>query len=330
MLRQLPSRRLFLAGAAGLLAGAAPPVRQAQVAITLDLEMSRNFPTWDSTEWDYEKGNLDEPTKKYAVECARRVKKHGGRIHFFVVGRVFEQKSVDWLREIAQAGHPIGNHTYDHVNVRAKKPSEIQFRFSRSPWLIEGKKPLDVIRENVRLTTTALKTRVGVDPAGFRTPGGFHDGLSDFPDVRALLRDQDFTWVSSKYPAHEIGPAGKKPTKAVLDSIVRAQRAAQPFVYPKGLIEVPMSAPSDIVAFRTGRWKLEWFIEAVGLALDSVIATGGVFDFLAHPSCLGVVDPKFETIEMICQKVKKAGVRAEFADLDAIAKRAKRAEKKER
>ena len=111
MLRPLLSRRLFLAGAASALVGAAPPVRKAQVAITLDLEMSRNFPTWDSTEWDYEKGNLDEATKKYAAEAARRVKKHGGRVHFFVVGRVFEQKSVDWLREIAQVGHPIGNHT---------------------------------------------------------------------------------------------------------------------------------------------------------------------------------------------------------------------------
>ena len=39
-------------------------------------------------------------------------------------------------------------------------------------------------------------------------------------------------------------------------------------------------------------------------------------------------NPKFETIEMICRKVKKAGDRAEFADLDAIAKRVKRAEKK--
>src|SRR5262245_17937369 len=200
----LLSRRAFLAGAAVALAAAAPPPRRkAQVAITLDLEMSRNFPTWDQTEWDYEKGNLDEPTKKYAVEAARRVKKHRGRVHFFVVGRVFEQKSVDWLREIAQAGHPIGNHTYDHVNVKAKKPSEIQFRFNRSPWLIEGKKPADVIRENVRLTTAALKTRVGVDAAGFRTPGGFHDGLADRADVQAMLSELDFEWVSSKYPAHE-------------------------------------------------------------------------------------------------------------------------------
>src|SRR5690349_9883660 len=111
------SRRGFLACGAGLLA--APPPRKALVAITLDLEMSRNFPTWETTHWDYEKGNLNEPTKKYAVEAARRVKAHGGRLHFFAVGQVFEQPSVDWLKEIVRAGHPVGNHTYDHVNVKA-------------------------------------------------------------------------------------------------------------------------------------------------------------------------------------------------------------------
>ena len=109
----LLSRRVFLAGAAGALVAAAPPVRKAQVAITFDLEMSRNFPTWDSTEWDYEKGNLDEPTKKYTAEASRRVKAAGGLLHCFVVGRVFEQESVDWLRDIVKAGHPVGNHTYD-------------------------------------------------------------------------------------------------------------------------------------------------------------------------------------------------------------------------
>src|SRR5438128_70604 len=65
--------------------------KQALIAITLDLEMSRNFPTWEETHWDYEKGNLNEPTKKYTAEACRRVKAHGGRVHCFAVGRVFEQ-----------------------------------------------------------------------------------------------------------------------------------------------------------------------------------------------------------------------------------------------
>src|SRR5438270_6587296 len=46
---------------------------QALVAISLDLEMARNFPKWEDTHWDYEKGNLDAQTKKYALEAAWRV-----------------------------------------------------------------------------------------------------------------------------------------------------------------------------------------------------------------------------------------------------------------
>jgi hypothetical protein len=104
-----------------------PKRDKALIAITFDLEMSRNFPTWETTHWDYEKGNLDADTKAYAAEAARRAKERGGVMHFFCVGRVLEQENVDWLKELAADGHKIGNHTYDHVYVLAKKPEEIQF-----------------------------------------------------------------------------------------------------------------------------------------------------------------------------------------------------------
>jgi peptidoglycan/xylan/chitin deacetylase (PgdA/CDA1 family) len=315
------SRRAFLTAAAGALA---PPVlaaepKKALIAITLDLEMSRNFPTWDQTHWDYEKGNLNAETKKYAVEAARRVKAAGGVVHFFAVGRMFEQESVAWLEELVQAGHPVGNHTYDHVNVCATRPEDIQFRFNRAPWLIEGQKPADVIRENIRLTSAALKRRLGVDPAGFRTPGGFHDGLSDRPDVQQMLGDLGFSWVSSKYPQHPMGEPGKEPSAEVLDGIVEAQGQSQPFVYPKGLTEVPMSPISDTMAFRAGRWKLPWFLKAIRLAVEWAIAKRAVFDFLGHPSCLYVVDPEFKAVELICELVRNAGDEAALAELDAIA-----------
>src|SRR5690348_1988043 len=96
----LATRRRFIrtASIAGLAVGlkcvgaaAQPATRreQALIAITLDLEMARNFPGWEDTHWDYEKGNLNEEAKRYAVEAARRVKAHGGVIHFFAVGQVF-------------------------------------------------------------------------------------------------------------------------------------------------------------------------------------------------------------------------------------------------
>jgi hypothetical protein len=222
---------------------------------------------------------------------------------------------------LSQAGHPIGNHTYDHVNVLATKPEDIQFRFRRAPWLIDGREPKDVIRENIRLTTAALKTRVGVDAAGFRTPGGFADGLAGRPDVQAMLADLGFTWVSSKYPAHPMGEAGREPAPAVYEGIVKAQAEAQPFVYPKGLIEVPMSPISDIGAFRNGRWKLEWFLRAVRLGVEWAIDNRAAFDFLGHPSCLYVTDPEFKAIGLICELVKKAGGRAALVDLGTIARR---------
>ena len=148
--------------------------------------MSRNFPTWDQTHWDYEKGNLDAATKRYAVEAARRVKARGGVIHFFALGRTMEQEDVGWLREIVAQGHPVGNHTYDHVNVKATRREDIQFRFRRAPWLIEGKTPSEVIADNIRLAESALKQRIGIAPAGFRTPGGFNEGLEDRPDLQEI------------------------------------------------------------------------------------------------------------------------------------------------
>jgi hypothetical protein len=324
------SRRTFLTASAVLAASSTSfqfsaaqdrANRKASIAITLDLEMARNFPTWETTHWDYEKGNLNDETKQYAVEAARRVKKHGGVIHFFLVASALEQENVDWLKEIVRDGHPVGNHTYDHVYLLAKKQAEIQYRFARAPWLIEGKTVPQVISENIRLASAAMKTRLGIEPAGFRTPGGFADGLSGRPDVRKMLLDLGFTWVSSRYPAHPVGAVGEEPTPEVLAGIRKAQADAQPFVYSDGLIEVPISPISDIGAFRNGRWKLEWFLESTRQGVQFAIERGLVFDFLAHPACLYATDPTFQAIEMICELVARAGDRAELVGLSTMAGR---------
>lgn len=319
-----------LAGAAaglGNIASIAQPAPghgrdRAQIAISLDLEMARNFPTWNDTEWDYQKGNLNVEARRYAVEAARRVKAHGGVVHFFLVGQALEQPDVDWLKQLHADGHPIGNHTYDHVFLLATKPEDIQFKFKRSPWLIQGKTTAQVLRENVQLCTQAMGSRLGFGPDGFRTPGGFENGLTGRADIQQMLLDSGFKWVSARYPRHSYGVQSEPPTQAVLEDIVRAQVDAQPFVYPTGLVEVPMSPISDVGAFRNARWRLDDFLRAIGLAVDWAIQNRGVFDFLAHPSVLYPNDPEFKTIELICDRVRKAGDRAALVDLHTIAKRA--------
>jgi hypothetical protein len=320
------SRRTLLAGAAALAAGSLLPRRAvaegdstARIAITLDLEMSRHFPAWDDTHWDYEKGNLDEPTKQYALQCARRVKACGGRIHFFGLGRTMEQPNVDWLREIAAEGHPIGNHTYDHVNVLATRAEDIQFRFQRAPWLISGREPSEVIAENVRLGHVALAERAGIQVAGFRTPGGFHSGLAERADLQQMLLGQGYTWVSSKYPAHPTTQPGEPVTEEVFAGIVAAQADAQPFVYPSGLIEIPMSPISDVGALRSARWKLDDFLVAIERGIAWAIERGQVYDFLAHPSCLVATDPQFRAVDLICRLVAESRGRAQLVALSTIA-----------
>jgi hypothetical protein len=321
------TRRRLLQGAA-LLGGAwrlgarAAAAGQAQVAITLDLEMSRNFPTWDATHWDFEKGNLDEPAKRYCVEAARRVRARGGRIHFFALGRTLEQENVDWLQGLVAAGHPVGNHTYDHVAVLARRLEDIQFRFKRAPWLIAGRDPAEVIRDNIHRTTLALESRLGIRPAGFRTPGGFDAGLADRPDLQRMLLDLGFTWISCKAPRVNTGPVGVEPGAEVLAAIARAQADAQPFRYPSGLIDVPMSPVSDVHAFRNCRWPLRAFLAAIRAGVEWAIAHGGAYDFLAHPSVLYPMDPEFRAIDLICDLVEAAGPRAALVDVGTLARRA--------
>jgi peptidoglycan/xylan/chitin deacetylase (PgdA/CDA1 family) len=313
------TRREFCAGA--LLA--APARAQDQVAlisIALDCEMSAHYPTWEQTEWNYRKGDLDDAAKTYALGAARRVSAAGGRMHFFVVGRVLEQPSVSWLEEIVKLGHGVGNHTYDHVNVKATEMSQVQYRFQRAPWLALGKTPTQVIEENIRLCTMAMQTRLGVKPNGFRTPGGFPNGLKDRPDVQNMLLAQGFTWVSSMYPRHPVKPDTGAPQTGELDAIPLVQEAAQPFTYPSGLVELPMNPPSDVSTMRTGRWNLADFRKGVQAGLEWCIKRGKAWDFLSHPSAIGVADPKFEVIDMIVDTVKRAGPRARLVTLDTVAR----------
>jgi peptidoglycan/xylan/chitin deacetylase (PgdA/CDA1 family) len=297
-----------------LLGLAAQKRRKARIAITMDLEMSRNFPTWETTHWDYEKGNLDEDSKGYSLSAARMVQARGGRIHFFAVGRVFEQEDVGWLEEIVRAGHAVGNHTYDHVNALATRPEDVQFRFRRAPWLLRGAPPAEAIEENIRLCTEAMRTRLNIEPNGFRTPGGFPEGLGGRADVQNMLLKQGFRWVSSKYPRHPVDrtdPAGYLPA---------ALQASQPYRYPEtGLTEIPMSPVSDISAFRNGRWPLERFLDVIRFAVDWTIENGTVFDLLIHPSCIGVVDRQMRTLDLISSLVESARDRAEIVTLDAVA-----------
>jgi peptidoglycan/xylan/chitin deacetylase (PgdA/CDA1 family) len=296
---------------------------KALVAITLDLEMSMHYPKWGMTEWNYAKGNLDEPTKQYIVEACRRVRAKGGVTHSFVVGQVFEQENVDWLKQMLRDGHLLGNHTYDHVNVWSKKPSEIQWRFRRAPWLIHDKSIEEVIRENIRLTEMAMMTRLGTKPVGFRTPGGSAGGLLERPDLQTMFLKLGYTWVSSM--ARHVAIRPENPGEEDFRAVSEAQKDSQPFVYPTGVMEIPMSPISDVAAFRhkDKKWKIGDFLKMLERSVQWAIDHRAAFDLLTHPSIMYVEDPQFRAYELVCDMVNASSGKASVVGLDAIARRTK-------
>lgn len=96
----------------------------------------------------------DGPHPGYTAQILSILKKYGVRATFFVVGKQAEQYP-DLLRQQAEAGHSIGNHTYHHVNL------------TRIP-------PMDVAAE-IKACGEAIQSITGKAPHLFRPPGGDYD-----------------------------------------------------------------------------------------------------------------------------------------------------------
>ena len=167
-----------------------------------------------------------------------------------------------------------------------------------------------MILENIRLTDAAMQSRLGTAPVGFRTPGGSLTGLIGRPDLQQMLLEYGYQWVSSMAKAVPVKPS--QPTEDDFQRVADAQRESQPFVYPSGLIEIPMSPLGDVAAFRRKeeKWSLGDFLAMIERAVSRVIEERAVFDLLGHPSIMQVEDPQFRTYELICRLVKQAGDRS--------------------
>jgi hypothetical protein len=131
-----------------------------------------------------------------------------------------------------------------------------------------------------------------------------------------------YTWVSSM--AKQIRFRLVNPGDADFQAIAEAQKTSQPFVYPTGLVEVPMSPIGDVATFRRkkDKWKIGDFLKMLEQVLQWTIEHRGVFDLLSHPSIMQWEDPKFQAYELICDVVNQSGGKAAIVGLDVIARRA--------
>jgi peptidoglycan-N-acetylglucosamine deacetylase len=183
----------------------------------------------------------------------------GVRATFFAIGRDLERPAfARRLREAADAGHEIGNHSLSHA-----------FAFSSLP--------VETLRREVLETQSRISDAVGELPAGFRAPAYHMD-----PECLALLAECGIRYDASLLPSPAIyvrrllAAVRYGPFSPAARSIGRTWHLGEPSRPHRraGLWEVPMTVLpgtgvplSSSLYLHLPRRAQDWLIDA-GLRLD--------------------------------------------------------------
>ena len=125
--------------------------------------------------------DVEASTQLILEELAR----YQARAVFFVVGRMVEEHP-QVVRVMAEAGHEIGLHGYNHDNL-ARYDHEAVTRLA----------------DNLAKIGSLVQEITGVRPQGFRAPYLLHP-LFYRPDVYALLKAEGYRWVSNRHVRYPV------------------------------------------------------------------------------------------------------------------------------
>lgn len=127
---------------------------------------------------------------KHSSVILEELAKHEARAVFFVVGRMAEEHP-DVVQAIADAGHEIGLHGYEHENPRGYDAEGVR-----------------MLGRNLARVSTIIEEMSGARPAAFRAPHLLSPHFYQ-TDIYTMLKDEGFRWVSNRevrYPAELLRP----------------------------------------------------------------------------------------------------------------------------
>ena len=200
--------------------------RAASVSVDLD-NLWSYLKTQGEAGWEGYPGYLEKITPRI-LECFERL---GLRTTFFIVGRDASMpRNRDVLRSIADAGHEIANHTFEH-----------------EPWLhLYTRQQLE---DDFERSEEAILSATGHRPVGFRGPG-----FSSSPEVLATLVRRGYAYDASVFPtplgpiarlAFKLGsklpPEEKAKRSGLYGPLSNAVRPLRPFHITPDLVEVPVT-----------------------------------------------------------------------------------------
>lgn len=298
------------------------------VQLSFDLEAVTNFPNWTDF-WNDRKGSIDDATKAYVGQINAVCQKYGAKAHYFLVGSLFEDRNIDYLKKTVAEGHAVGNHTYTHVSIKARETAHLAGIYTSCPWRAAGREAQQIIREEIQMTTSAIQSCLGVEPRGFRSPGGFPNGLQDAEDVQQMLREEGFWWVSTHYndvlmrtytKNATVGDVPKVEFGELQAAFRRSERVLQPYRYESGLLELPLAGITDIVAWRRYRPDLGEWLRMLSDGVDYAHEHGLIFMLTTHPAVLASIDPFCQTIDVIMRRAKEKEGGVWLPDLEEVAR----------
>ncbi len=197
-------------------------------SISLDLDNLWSYlKTQGAPGW----GNYPSYLDQVVPRMLETLDRCGQRITFFIVGKDATMESNRAvLRSIADAGHEIANHSFMH-----------------EPWLhLYNREQLNM---EIGDAENAIAAVTGKTTRGFRGPG-----FSTSPLVRDVLAERGYTYDASIFPS-ALGPVArlffflnsklsaeeKEMRKGLYGKFSDAFGTLQPFAWPNGLIEVPVT-----------------------------------------------------------------------------------------
>lgn len=194
-----------------------PEPYRCAVSFTYDLEMCMGY-----SPVGINNGRIIEPVQQYSIDLCKIANEYSAKLHFFYVCNGFETMKYQYLKDILDLGHDIDSHTYDHQPVATCAP--------------------EVLDEQLRKANEALLKYLGISPIILRGPVGYKDGMKDIcHENRMVILNNGFQYITGEIRTDELTTPREKWNSLLID--------AQPYQYPEGLVEIPITGWTDRMWF---------------------------------------------------------------------------------
>lgn len=111
----------------------------------------------------------DGPHETYTAEILAILKEYGIKATFFVVGQNAKEYP-ELVKQEAEAGHEIGNHTYTHPKLKKQNAESFSCELEK--------------------TRVVIEEITGISPILFRPPEGFREGV-----IKTVAKEQGYQMV---------------------------------------------------------------------------------------------------------------------------------------